>query len=252
MGSDHSFRAIISSDWNECLAPCGPFDPISFAYPNLSLDLASIFQEYTGNIISLGEANHKIQKLLPSPISIDQMDAYLDQSFMTYKGVPDLIDWCTSNDILFMINTTGMMGYFQRVFAKSLLPPVPILSANPMIRYPHLETDPRYMYDLLEIQDKSKNTEAVVHSLVAPAKKVFLVGDSGGDGPHFEWGASQGAFLIGSMAKPSLKEFCQKKGIVIDSLFGVSYLHGEKRNLQKELLIDFLELSSVIEKTLDQ
>jgi len=252
MGKHYSFRAVISSDWNECLAPCGPFDPISFSYPDLSFDLATIFQKYTGNIISLGEANQRIQKLLPSPLSIDQMDAYLTQSFITYKGVPELIERCLSKNILFMINTTGMMGYFQRVFAKGLLPPVPVVSAHPMIRYPYLETDPHYMYDLLEIQDKGKNTEMVMRSLGIPANKVFLVGDSGGDGPHFKWGASQGAFLIGSMTKPSLKMYCQKNGIVIDLLFGVSYIQSENKNLEKEMSIDFLELFSIIEEILDR
>jgi hypothetical protein len=29
-------KAIVASDWNECLAPCGPFDPIPFAYPRLA------------------------------------------------------------------------------------------------------------------------------------------------------------------------------------------------------------------------
>jgi hypothetical protein len=31
----HKYKGMISSDWNECLAPCGPFDPIAFAYPEL-------------------------------------------------------------------------------------------------------------------------------------------------------------------------------------------------------------------------
>ena len=29
------YKAIISSDWNECLAPTGPFDPIAFVYPEI-------------------------------------------------------------------------------------------------------------------------------------------------------------------------------------------------------------------------
>lgn len=32
------YRAMISSDWNECLAPCGPFDAIAFTYPDLEPD----------------------------------------------------------------------------------------------------------------------------------------------------------------------------------------------------------------------
>ena len=55
-----------------------------------------------------------------------------------------------SNNILFMINTTGLMGYFQRVFAKKLLPQVPVLSANPMTRYAASVTDPPFMVDLCE------------------------------------------------------------------------------------------------------
>jgi hypothetical protein len=244
------FRAIISSDWNGCLAPCGPFDVISFNYPHLTLDLETVFQEYTGNRIPLGEAARRIRKLVPGPISIEQMDAYLVRSFMTYRGVPDLIEWCLSHNILFMINTTGMIGYFQRVLAKGLLPPLPVLSAHPMVRYPYRETDPRFVVDLLEIQDKSKNTERVVRKLGIPAKNVILAGDSGGDGPHFKWGASHGAFLIGSMTKPSLKIYCQKNGIGIDLLFGVSYGQGERMNPEKEMLTDFLELTPVIEEIL--
>ena len=30
------------------------------------------------------------------------MDAYIDHSFETYKGVPDLIDWCFRKNILFL------------------------------------------------------------------------------------------------------------------------------------------------------
>ncbi len=33
------YKAMVSSDWNECLAPCGPFDFISFAYPRLEAEL---------------------------------------------------------------------------------------------------------------------------------------------------------------------------------------------------------------------
>src|SRR5210317_250631 len=111
-----TYKAMVSSDWNECLAPCGPFDFISINYPELESDLKTIFKHYTGNIISLGDAVCQIQKLLPAPITKKQMDASLNRSFIIYKGVPELIDWCLSNDILFMVNTTGMIGYFQRIF----------------------------------------------------------------------------------------------------------------------------------------
>ena len=50
------FNAMISTDWNECLAPSGPFDPISFAYPYLSQELESVFRLYTGNKMTLGQA----------------------------------------------------------------------------------------------------------------------------------------------------------------------------------------------------
>ena len=118
-----TYKAMVSSDWNGCLAPCGPFDFISFVYPEFKSELTAIFQQYTGNLITLGEAAKLIREMLPGPITPDQMDAYLDQSFTTFTGVPELIEWCASNHILFMLNTTGMIGYFQRIFAKTLLPP---------------------------------------------------------------------------------------------------------------------------------
>lgn len=246
---NRNYKAIVSSDWSECLAPSGPFDFISFNHPELRPHLAKIFQQYTGNIISLGRATRQIQSILPGPITEEQMDAYLDKSFATYKGVPDLIEWCLSKGILFMINTTGMMGYFQRIFAKGLLPPVPVVSANPMIRYPKRGTDP-HLYNLLEIQDKGKNTEAAVSSWNIPRQKIILMGDSGGDGPHFEWGARCGVFLIASMTKPSLKSYCQENGIVINAHFGFSYTQGENRDLKKEMKINFMDVPCLIEEFL--
>ncbi len=47
------YRAIISSDWNECLSPCGPFDYIAFTFPELSPALDDIFQRYTSNRTTL-------------------------------------------------------------------------------------------------------------------------------------------------------------------------------------------------------
>lgn len=245
------YKAIVSSDWSECLSPSGPFDFISFTYPELDAELKNVFKQYTGNIISLGAAAQKLQKLLPGPISEEQMDAYLDKSFVTYKGVPDLIEWCLSNNILFMINTTAMIGYFQRVFAKGLLPRVPVLSANPLVRYAKGETDPNYVYDLFETQDKSKNTNAVARRFNLPAEKIILMGDSGGDGPHFEWGAGKGAFLIGSMTKPSLESFCRTRDINIDLHFGLSYSEGEEKDPQKEMQTDFKNLSLKIAEILN-
>jgi hypothetical protein len=245
------YKAIVSSDWSECLSPSGPFDFISFTYPKLEADLKSVFKQYTANIITLGAAAQKIQKLLPGPISEDQMDAYLDKFFVTYKGVPDLIEWCLSKNILFMINTTAMIGYFQRVFARGLLPRVPVLSANPLVRYTKSETDPEFVYDLFEIQDKSKNTGAVAQRFNIPAEKIIVMGDSGGDGPHFEWGAGIGAYKIGSMAKPSLKHYCQTRDINIDLHFGLSYSEGKERDPPKEMQTDFKNLSPIISEFLN-
>jgi 2-hydroxy-3-keto-5-methylthiopentenyl-1-phosphate phosphatase len=246
-----NFKAIVSSDWSECLSPSGPFDFISFVFPELETDLKNVFKQYTGNVISLGAATQKIQKLLPGPISEEQMDTYLDRSFITYKGVPDLIEWCLNKNILFMINTTGMIGYFQRVFARGLLPMLPVLSANPMVRYDKRETDPNYVYDLFEIQDKSKNTSAVAQRFNISAEKIIVMGDSGGDGPHFEWGAGKGAVLIGSMTKPSLESFCRTRGINIDLHFGLSYSEGEEKDPQMEMQADFRNLSLIIAEYLN-
>ena len=80
--------------------------------------------------------------------------------------------------------------------------------------------------------------------------KIILMGDSGGDGPHFEWGAGINAFLIANMAKPSLKQYCEQKKIRIHTLFGPSYADGESRDLQKEMQINFMDLVSVIEDLL--
>ncbi len=241
------YKGMISSDWNECLAPCGPFDPIAFAYPELEADLSSIFRSYTSNQISLSEATRRMDGLLPRPLTERQMDAYLDESFMTYRRVIDLIRWCTKHHILFMINTTGMQGYFQRAMAKGLLPQGIVVAATPMISYPALETE---MYEVREIEDKAKNTEAVMRHRGIPAKRVILVGESGGDGPHFAWGASAGANLVGSMTKPSLESFCRKKGIAINTWFGVTYSEGEKRDLESEMEVDFIGLVPVIEQVL--
>jgi hypothetical protein len=240
------YKVMVSSDWNECLAPCGPFDCISFAYPRLEAELAAVFRQYTGNFITLGQAAGQIRELLPDPISPDQMDAYLDESFTTYTGVPQLIEWCSSNNILFMINTTGMIGYFQRIFAKRLLPRVPVVSAHPLIYYPQNTSGFLRVYELLETGDKSKNTAAVARSLAIPAAKIILLGDSGGDGPHFEWGAAAGAYLIGSMTKPSLDNYCRRKAIEINLRFGLDYTRCEKTSLIEELQINFMDLTDAI------
>jgi hypothetical protein len=238
------YKGMISSDWNECLAPCGPFDPIAFAYPELEADLSNIFRSYTSNQISLSEATRRLGELLPRPVQEKDMDAYLDASFITYTGVTDLIRWCTKNHILFMINTTGMQGYFQRAVTKRLLPEGIVVAANPMISYPGHEAE---MYEVQEIEDKAKNTAAVLREHGLPVQKLIIMGDSGGDGPHFEWGASVGAYLVGSMTKPSLEKLCRGKGIRINSRFGVSYDEGEKKDLKREMEVDFMGLAPVIQ-----
>ena len=149
-----------------------------------------------------------------------------------------------------MINTTGMIGYFQRVFAKRLLPRVPVISAHPMIRYPSRNSDPDDIYDLFETEDKGQNTAAVARSYHISSKRVILMGDSGGDGPHFEWGAKDNAFLIGSMTKPSLEKYCRQKNINLNLRFGISYADVQEKNLQKEMQINFMDLASSIEDIL--
>ena len=242
------YKGIISSDWNECLAPCGPFDFIAFNFPEIGSQLNAIFRQYTGNRITLGQAAAQISQLLPDRIHPEQMDAYLEDAFRTYPGVPDLIEWCLSKDLLFMINTTGMIGYFQRVFAKGLLPRIPVISAHPMLCYPGHSSDPGDIYDLFETRDKAQNTEAVIRSFGIPSDKIILMGDSGGDGPHFEWGAKTGAFLIGSMTKPSLDSYCREKDVAINLRFGMDYSRGEKKDPSKELQINFMDLITTIEE----
>ena len=244
---NREYTGMISSDWNGCLAPCGPFDPISFAYPELEADLSRLFRAYTGNQLSLSEAVQQLRRLLPRPFSPEKMDAYLETSFLTYKGVVILMRWCMEQGILFMINTTGMQGYFQRSLAKRLLPPGIVVAANPMISFPGYEG---LMYDVGEIEDKSKTTEAVLREQGIPAERLIIMGDSGGDGPHFAWGASVGAHLVGSMPKASLKRYCREKGVAIDTCFGLAYEEGEEKNPEKEMAVDFMGLVPVIETVL--
>jgi hypothetical protein len=241
------FIGMVSSDWNECLAPCGPFDPIAFAYPELDGELSGIFRMYTGNQISLSEATRRIGGLIPESLTEKQMDDYLDASFATYRGVVDMIRWCAENQILFMINTTGMQGYFQRAIAKGLLPQGIVVAANPMISYSGTGTE---MYEVREIEDKAKNTGTVMRANGILPNKVIVMGDSGGDGPHFAWGASVGAHLVGSMTKVSLDKYCKSKGIEIGTRFGVTYAEGEKRDSASEMKVDFMGLVPVIEKVI--
>ncbi|MEJ2284801.1 MAG: hypothetical protein P8X85_14525 [Desulfobacterales bacterium] len=78
------------------------------------------------------------------------------------------------------------------------------------------------------------------------------MGDSCGDGPLFEWGAESGAFLIGSMTKASLDGYCREKDIVINLRFGLDYSKGERKDLQKELAINYKNLAARIEEILKQ
>jgi len=250
-GHELKFRGIVSTDWSECLSPNGPFDPIAFNYPELGSELQRVFKEYTSNTISLTQATTLIGEMLPKPLSLQQMDAYLDASFETYREVPTLIEWCSRSGILFMINTTGTQGYFQRCIAKSLLPPVPVIAANPMISFPEASDGRRYVHEIREITDKPRSTEAVMRAFKVPPEKVVLIGDSGGDGPHFEWGAPSGAFLVGSMTKYSLATYCESRGITINRHFGPAYTKGEKRDPEREMMVDFMDLSSVIKDALD-
>lgn len=246
-----SFRALVSTDWSECLSPNGPFDPISFTYPALAPELVRIFRQYTGNVITLGQASGEIKALLPEPFSSEQMDAYLDASFKTYTGVADLIEWCLSHDILFVINTTNSQGYFQRVFQKGLLPELPLVVANPIIRFPSAEDGLRYEHEIHEIEDKARATEAIARSLQIPPASIIVMGDSGGDGPHFRWGSGYGAFLIGSMTKVSLSEYCASRGITIDHRFGLSYAPGQERDPAKEMEVHFTDLIDVIQTAIE-
>ena len=241
-----TYRGLVSSDWNECLAPTGPFDPIAFIYPELKEELDDIFKNYTSNLIPLSEAVSEIVKLLPQPVSVAQMDAYLDECFAVYSGVVDMIDMLAANDILFMINTTGAQGFFQRIMEKKLIPPVPFVAANPFVKFPGVETDPRFPLLVLETSDKGVNTENVMKRFKIDPSKVVVIGDSGGDGPHFKWGASVGAFLIGSMTKVSLKNFCVKNDVILDNYFGVVYSEKEQRDVLREQTFDFKELGAFI------
>ncbi len=235
------YRAIISSDWNGCLAPCGPFDGIAHSFPQQTSQLDALFKAYTSNRISLVKACDTIRTLLPGPITVSQMDAYLDRAFTTYTGVCELIDWCRQNSILFMINTTGPTGYFQRALAKGYLPPIAALSSNDLTRFPAAPSDPTLMLALDEIQDKGGNSARVLQSMGHTIQACIIIGDSGGDGPHFEWGAQTGALLIGSMPKPSLLAYCSEKAIAIDLLVG--------RDAED---FDFMGLTPVIEDFLNQ
>jgi 2-hydroxy-3-keto-5-methylthiopentenyl-1-phosphate phosphatase len=250
MQQPRKYRGIVASDWSECLSPNGPFDPLRFSYPNLSDDLSRIFKQYTGNEITLGDALNRIKKMLPKAYSVEEMDAYLNADFQTYTGVPELIDLCLSNDVLFVLNTTGTQAYFQRAIKKGLLPQVPYICANPFVTF---KTDGlRSCFDLIitEISDKPKCSSAIASKYGMSGDKILAIGDSGGDGPHFKWVHENGGFLIASMQKHSLAEFCQSNEVQIDFCFGRSYGRNEPRNLELEMTYDFTNLFPVIQAAL--
>lgn len=249
-GRHRMYKAAVSSDWSECLSPNGPFDPLAFAYPELETELSSIFREYTGNRISLTEATQRIETLLPAPLTAAKMDEYLDRRFRTYRGVRELIEWCAGRDILFMFNTTGAQGYFQRALAKGLIPAVPVVACNPLVQFNDGSNPERYSCQVLEIEHKARCSQYALETFGIPPARLVVIGDSGGDGPHFNWAAGVGAFRIGSMTKQSLRNYCAAKGITIDHCFGISYASGEPRDLKREMQVDFMELTDIIQRAI--
>lgn len=240
------FNGMISSDWSQCLSPNGPFDPLTFLYPGLKAELSQIFKQYTGNEISLGRAIDQVIAMLPGWPSSDQLDRYLKACYATYSGVPKLVRWCNQNKILFMINTTGFAAYFQRVFSKGLLPPADVLSAQSKWCFKSKQTVAIDLIDLLEVEDKARNTAAIARRFSIPSSRIVLMGDSGGDGPHFEWGSAIGATLIGSMTKPSLHKYCSDRHITIHHRVGHTYQSGESVSTEKESGYDFRSVIDIL------
>ncbi len=246
MNAQKKFKGLISSDWSECLSPNGPFDPLAFAFPDLQKNLERVFRNYTGNVITLQEAVREIQGMMPSLPTKEQMDAYLDASFSTYMGVSDFLQWCLDHDVLFMINTTSNQGYFQRAIRKGLIPSVPVIAANPLIRFPDPSDGNRYAMQVIEIDDKPKNTAHVMKEWGIAPEQTIAIGDSGGDGPHFVWGHRQNIHLIASMAKPSLINYCASHNVTIHRFVGVMYESGQSRDLRRELQYNFMDLVPVV------
>ncbi len=240
------YVGMVSSDWSHCLSPCGPFDVIAFHYPELRSPLEAVFKRYTSNTLSLGQAIEQIKTLWPTPISEDQMDRYLEAHFKTYTGVPELIEWCGRHRILFMINSTGMVGFFQRALANALLPPVAALSAHPWVKFARRTTDPGVIYPLSEISDKGVHTAAAAAQFKISSAHILVIGDSGGDGPHFQWAQSVGATMVTSMAKSSLLAYCQQNGIVPQYRFGHRYAIDEAIDPDKEMGYNFEALKKII------
>jgi hypothetical protein len=246
-----SYAAMISSDWNQCLAPCGPFDALAYHHPESQDRLERIFRQYTSNAITLGQAAGAIANLLPGPLPPAQMDAYLQDSFKTYPGVQEFVQWCMDRHVLFMINTTGLAGYFQRALALRLLPAFGVLAAHPMVHYAPCATDPEIILELEEITDKPRHTAAMAKRFHIAPDKIIIMGDSGGDGPHFQWGARNGSPLIGSMVKPSLERYCAERGIAMTHRWGHAYASGETVDPQKEMTYTCTDLIGIVEQLLE-
>jgi hypothetical protein len=242
-----SYRGMLSTDWSDCLSPTGPFNAITFNYPHLTNELQAVFKEYTGNRMTLGQAARRVEELLPEPLTAEQMDEYLRNGFVVYPGVPELIEWCGRRRILFMINTTAMIGYFQRVLANRLLPPIPVLSANPLIRFRPADTDPPSIHQLFETTDKAKNTEAAARRFGLSHDRIVVMGDSGGDGPHFQWAHQNGVKTIGSMTKSSLTSYCREHRLTIDHHFGPRYQTNEPIDRGDEMSRNFIDLTEVLD-----
>lgn len=240
------FNGMVSSDWSECLSPNGPFDPIGYNYPDLENDLHEIFNNYTGNRISLSEAIIRIKNLIPNGLSLRQMDEYLENCFQIYTGVYDFINWLSENKILFMINSTGSQGYFQRAIAKGTIPVIPFISANPFIFYDSQSIASKFPCEVLEIEHKARCTEMVAIENHISYEKIIIIGDSGGDGPHFKWGASNGASLVGSMTKFSLSKYCEVNSIKINKHIGPLYKQGDKRDQESEYKANFTDLKEFV------
>jgi len=247
----NGYNGMISSDWSQCLSPNGPFDPLSYLYPDLTMDLALIFKQYTSNEITLGRAIKQVREMLPGWPSPDQLDQYLYACFETYRGVPELIQWCRHNRVLFMLNTTGFAAYFQRVLSKELLPAVDVLSAQSKWCINMEKIEAMRFIALMEVQDKARNTAIIAKKHSIPNHRIVLMGDSGGDGPHFEWGATIGATLIGSMTKPSLRTFCDERKITVHHQVGHIYQPGESISTDKERDFDFQSVIDILESAIE-
>lgn len=250
MASKQEFQYLVSSDWSECLSPNGPFDPLIHVWPELESDLTRTFSSYTSNEISLSRAIEEIQALLPRELTSRDMDAFLRERFAAYNGLSRLINWCLSRGAAFMINSTGPMGYFQRAMANGFLPRIPLLSAHPFLQYPSAETDPEHIFPLREIEDKGVNTQAALDALDIPPQNAAVVGDSGGDGPHFAWAAERGALRIGVNTKSSLESYCAERGITIHSRVGVAYRAGESRDKEAESQTDLTKICQILQQQL--